>query len=256
MASVVLALTAAAWAATPCPPGVSHTAAELSEALDGAEEAYSRGAADDFLAASAPLEELVACLSAPLPRELAPTLHRVRGMRAFVDGEERKATEAFAAARHLAPDYALPRSLVPRGTEMHALYEGVLEAPTTDPVVPPDTGALWFDGRRSSDRPSTRATVAQVTAKSGTVVVSSYLFPDDPLPPLEPERGRGGSSRVLPLVVASLGAAALSAGAFAAGAASADPEGGNASGALLLTGAGLAGVAAGTGVGAGIHAAF
>ncbi|MBX2800381.1 MAG: hypothetical protein KTR31_22065 [Myxococcales bacterium] len=171
-------LLAAAALAT-CPSGSD----DVSQLVGYAESAFRDLDAPTFLDATDRVAEGVSCLTEPLSLELLHRLHRLQGLRAFVDGDERRAAGAFASARAVRPDLPLPAELVPGGHPLTTLYQ--LQGPAAGgsrawPV--PAEGELFVDGSRSLDLPSLRPSVVQLQRGDGAVEMSGYVWPD--MPPL------------------------------------------------------------------------
>ncbi len=158
--------------------------AELQAVMERAEDAY--GALDlvSFTAATDELHGVLPCLADPLSRPVAAHLHRMHGLRAFVDQESEDAKLAFAAARSLQPSYRFPETFIPTGNPVLVVYDAVpLTMGTTQTVSAPDSDGYWgFDGRTSDQRPVNWPTVVQRFDAGGAVVASVYLWPDDALP--------------------------------------------------------------------------
>jgi hypothetical protein len=180
VATAVGLLGWAAPAVASCPVPVG----QLEGAVDSAQLAFTRMDAGAFRAASDVAFAGVECLAEPVPRATAARLHRLRGLRAFVDGDDPGARAAFSAARAADPAYRFPAALLPTDHPARALFdEATLGLEHRSFVPRPTTGALQFDGAPAGSRPSTRATVMVVLDGQGRVARSAYLWPDDPLPP-------------------------------------------------------------------------
>lgn len=207
----------------------------------------------------------------PLRPAVAARVHRVMGLRAFVDKDLSLATRAFAAARALEGTDTLPAAVAPPGHPVHEEYIGIdLATGQLDTLPPPREGALWFDGQQRSLRPTRWPTIAQWADPDASR--TAYLWPGDPMfdypvgpPPVglppPPPRGSGASTRRWIAPAATLAGAAVTYGA-ALGVATSFRRGDHDDEALarLRTGAnGLviaSGLLAATGVGLGVAAAF
>ncbi len=135
-----------------------------------------------FKTATTDAEAEAACLTDTVPAGVVARLHRVLGLRAFVDGDEAGARTAFAAARAIEPDYVFPDAMVPADHPVRQLYNQAAGAFSATSVVPtPATGHLEFDGTAGARRPSERPTLALLVQPTGAVKSSAYLWPGDPI---------------------------------------------------------------------------
>lgn len=158
--------------------------AELQAVMEQAEAAYGALDLAGFTSATDQLRAELPCLSDPIARPVAAHLHRMQGLRAFVDQESEHAKLAFAAARAIQPSYRFPETFIPTGNPVLVVYDAVpLTMGTTDtaPALA-DDGYWGFDGRSSDQRPENWPTVAQRFDGSGGVADTAYLWPGDPLP--------------------------------------------------------------------------
>jgi hypothetical protein len=123
------------------------------------------------------------CLVVPVEPALAAHVHRVQGVRFFIDRQRDLAAAAFAAARHRDPDYRFPVALIPEGHTLRSLYAEVpAETRTTSAVPPPDGERLFLDGVAELDRAEQWPVIAQVEGRDGAVRLSRYVLPGQPLP--------------------------------------------------------------------------
>ena len=172
-----------AFAACPTPVRVTT----VLGTLDRAEKAYAELDLDGFLGYSDMIREDVPCLSDPLSPSLAGRLHRLEGLRAFVDRNQRASQEAFAAARSADPEYFFPESLIPAGYPELENYEAIpLELGAYEQVPAPKSGTVRFDGAESLDRPTAWPAIMQLLDVEGDVTATTYLWRDTPLPEYVP----------------------------------------------------------------------
>jgi hypothetical protein len=123
------------------------------------------------------------CLIEPVEPALAAHVHRVQGVRFFIDRQRELAAAAFAAARHRDPDYRFPVALIPEGHTLRALYTEVpAETRTTRQAPEPDGERLFLDGVEELERAEQWPVIAQVENGDGVVRLSRYLLPEQPLP--------------------------------------------------------------------------
>ena len=78
---------------------------------------------------------LLACVSEPVPRNVAAAVHRMTGLRGFVDRDPDRSTKAFAAGRYLEPAYKFPATLVPEGHPVLRDYEAAWGARDADALA-------------------------------------------------------------------------------------------------------------------------
>ncbi|MBX2803132.1 MAG: hypothetical protein KTR31_35960 [Myxococcales bacterium] len=168
-------LSASSWATCP------STTDDIRELVDASEVALIELDSNAFVAASDALHTSVACVAQPLSAPLIARLHRVQGLRAYVEGDAERATAAFSSARAAAPELELPATFVPEGHELTRLFllqpvdfGGVLTWPQ------PDQGDLLVDGRSSLDVPVRRPSVLQLRLDDGHASTSLYHWPDTP----------------------------------------------------------------------------
>jgi hypothetical protein len=158
------------------------TSADVLVAIEDAEVAFGGMDLAAFRAATDRATADVACLRDTLPRPVTARLHRVEGLRAFVDNDVVRATAAFASARAIEPNYAFPEALVPAEHPVRERY--VQQDPTSGgevPVARPVDGQIEVDGRPGAARPQSRPVVAQWVRGDGTVPMSAYLWPGQPM---------------------------------------------------------------------------
>ena len=153
----------------------------LEERLERAEAAMAALDVDTFLAAVQEGWIMVPCLDEPLTVPQAAHLHRVEGLRRWVDEETERADQALRAARSLDPLYVFPDELLDPGHELRTSFEAMSPALVTERVDRPREGTLYFDGLEGTERPVEAATLWQLELPSGAVQ-SSYLFPGEPGP--------------------------------------------------------------------------
>lgn len=158
------------------------TSADLTSSLEAAEAAFGDMDTAGFLTATNRATAEANCLTESVPRSLIARLHRVEGLRAFVDKDADRAARAFASARAIEPAYTFPEALVPAEHPVRTQYTAVDPAAggvTT--AATPTSGYLTFDGRNTISRPTERPSLAQLVADDGAVSQSRYLWPEDTL---------------------------------------------------------------------------
>jgi len=164
----------AAFAACPTP----STAVDVIEAAEQSVAKYEAADLQGFMDTTSNLESLLPCLQEPLPRNVAANVHRMMGLRAFVDRKPDKSESAFGAARVIEPSYRFPETMIPPGHPIMTNYEALDIAEVPTKVVPdPEGGYFQFDGRPGTERPVNLPTVAQLFNGDGAVEVTAYLWP-------------------------------------------------------------------------------
>ena len=162
--------------------------AELNRSMDKAEAAYGGLDLDGFMASSDLLRTDLPCLGEPMTRVVAERIHRIEGLRGYLDGDRRAASQSFAAARALDPEYSFPDTLVPPGYPEFELYNALdLTLGSTTKVDPMIDGYVLLDGKVGNDRPTDWPTIVQVINEDGEVVVTKYVRPGEPMPSYYPE---------------------------------------------------------------------
>lgn len=205
-------LVASARAGCAAPAGTE----DIQAALAKAEIAYGNLDVDAFDAATDEAVAMVPCVSEPITRQLAASVHRFVGLRKFVSRDLDHARESFAAARSIEPGYKFPTSFVPEGNPVLREYEALDPATEVAVEVPtPKGGYLLFDGNMGTSRPTTFPVIVQVMNGDGTVAATDYVEPGEPLPVYEPgvAAAPGGSHHLRVPLAAGAGGLALVSGA-------------------------------------------
>lgn len=218
VAAVLLALVSLPALACDSPA----TTAELQSALVLAHAAYSNLDADAFHTQSDAVRAALPCLVDPISPSLAAEVHRLEGLRGFLDKDPAQATRAFAAARRIEPAYRFPTTMVPENNPVLEDYEAIEVSQLVEsPVGPPESGTLTLDGREQLTRVEKLPVVAQYRDQQGGVVFTEYVAPSAALPnyPLAPapvtKNHRGGKGARIGLAAGAGLAAASSAALFA-----------------------------------------
>ncbi|NCG21398.1 MAG: hypothetical protein GWP91_20500 [Rhodobacterales bacterium] len=152
----------------------------IIEASESSAQAYQDADLNRFIETTSKLEELIPCLAEPIPRNVAAGVHRMMGLRAFIDRKGEKSEAAFGAARVIESAYRFPETMVPPGHPIMMAYESLdVSDPPTKSVPSAEGGYFQFDGRPGFERPVTLPTVTQLFNADGGVEVSAYLWPAD-----------------------------------------------------------------------------
>ncbi len=169
-----------------CQAAVSTQAVVLD--LEPAERAYAE-ATDagilEFQRRLASLHKEIPCLGERLPPDVVARVHRVFGLEAWLGRTKAGALPArayFAAARHLAPEYAFPPTLVgPEDPENREYIAALIDLDEARPE-PARTGLdVIIDGVRPGVRQPDWPVLLQWTNEGSEVIrCSEYLLPGDP----------------------------------------------------------------------------
>ena len=226
---VAIFVSTPAWADCPLP----KTAVDVIEEAEASAEAYKNADLVGFVKHTTQLEAVVVCLGEPLDRNVAASVHRMMGLRAFIDQKGEKSEQAFGAARSIEPNYRFSETMIPQGHPIMKAYEA-MPADQFDELKDVEAAAdgyFQFDGRTGLQRPVNVPVVAQLFDGNGAVRTSSYLWPTDGM--FDYERGDAANpDSVLtldtrkrgpnvPLAASAGGAAVLSGVAYAVAASSA-----------------------------------
>jgi hypothetical protein len=160
------------------------TSADAFLVLERAEAAFQTLDLPAFRTETDAIAATVGCLREQLPRDLIARVHRVEGLRAFVDGDQTRAAGAFAAARAIEPSYRFPETLVPADHPVQVQYlatdPGLVPRA---PMLPPVDGRLEIDGRAETGLPEDRPAVVQWIRADGSVPNSVYHWAGGPVFP-------------------------------------------------------------------------
>ena len=193
---LALPIAALQTAAAACPTAAALS--ELNRDVDRAERAYGTLDLDGFMSSSDALRADLPCLGEPMTRVVAARIHRVEGLRGFVDSDRRAAAQSFAAARSLEPDYRFPEDLVPSGYPEWELYDAIdLTLGGSAKVDPMIDGYILFDGKVGPERPTEWAAIVQIINEEGEVVNTAYLRPGQPMPSYYPEESARAAANVV-----------------------------------------------------------
>lgn len=178
---MLLTLLSLAWGAD-CPQPAAST--DLTASIAEAEATIARLDIAAFKEATDRLDALLPCLEDPVTRNVAASVHRFKGIRAFADRDLEAATVMFRAGRVLEPGFAFPDDLIPPGNPIRTAYEQVdYGEPKFETLPTPDGGGyVQLDGRSTNQRPLTWATLFQRFDGSGALADTAYLLPDTPSP--------------------------------------------------------------------------
>lgn len=225
---------------------------------------------DGFRASVAKVDVNLPCLSGPLDPDQAATVHRLHGLRAFIDGDVDAARLHLASAAAADPGYKVSDRVAPDGGALRRLIDEVQgeEHAEGGRLELLDGGTVWVDGEVNGGRDESRPALVQVGERNRTTwtavlspgepfappvaAVAGLSAPPPPPPVASPsvtDRDRRG---IRPLWVAASGTGVAAAGLFGASAAlrgryDADPSQSlhNATNGTFLASTGLAAVTGG-----------
>lgn len=179
---MILALALSAVAAE-CPAPVPAT--ELVGKLAEAEAAYEQLDVAKFRDAMDETVLMVPCLDEILGARQASRLHTLTGLARFVEGQDDRAEQSFAAARATSGGGEVLRRLVPEGHAVWDLYGAIpLNAAPHAHLAEPSEGTVHLDGLETLQRPERWSTLFQYRGETST---TAYLFPGD-APPAYPAK--------------------------------------------------------------------
>ncbi|MFT4622480.1 MAG: hypothetical protein ACI8PZ_001136 [Myxococcota bacterium] len=165
----------------------------LRSALAEAETAFAELDSDTFSTAATDAGYTLSCLEEAMTPVDAASYHRLKALKAFIDGQPADTTGAFAAVLATQPGYQLPDPLAPPGHPLRAAFEaaGQLADLGTFDLPQPGQGWVQIDGRRVLAAPAGRPWVFQKFDRAGEVESSAWVpsggsFPDYPGPEVAP----------------------------------------------------------------------
>lgn len=148
--------------AAECPQPIEPTA--LAAKVDDALLTWATMDEEGFAIAADAIAEDVACLDEPLSPEQAAAVHRVQGLRAFLDGNVDGASGAFQAAAIAEPGYRLSERLAPEGGKLWRLYQEAADKrpPLVYPMRVPSGFRSWVDGKVADRKAEELPAIVQV----------------------------------------------------------------------------------------------
>lgn len=205
---VLLALVFRVYGA--CPEPTSLTT--LSSAVTAAEDAFQASDLKGFLTATEQTKASVICLDKAMDAELAARTHLVIGLEAYAyrnTGGEQAALQlkqAFGGLALIEPKYEFPESFFPSDHPIRKTFVEARSLPTDFIKLDmPARGRLIINGEPSLRRSTSRAAIFQWQDEDGTIRISSYLWPETPVPlypVLENKKDRHTAAAILTAVSA------------------------------------------------------
>jgi len=161
-------------------------AASLGESLAAVEQAFvdfdKAAVTKGYTKASAQLR----CLAEPIGPEQAAQFHRVTGLVRFLEHQDEATRTAFAAARAIDPDFALPASIAPDDHPLHEFYGALdlAELPEETLAAAAD-GTLMRDGRPAKMARRALPAIYQLVGEDDAPDWTVLVHAGDPLPGYE-----------------------------------------------------------------------
>lgn len=126
------------------------------------------------------------CLSEPLEAGQAAHFHRVTGLVRFLEHQDEATKTAFAAARAIDPEFALPASIAPEDHPLHASYSALdLAELPEEPLAAAASGQLLRDGRPAKQARRALPAIYQLVDEAGSLTWTVLVLSGDPLPAYE-----------------------------------------------------------------------
>lgn len=155
---------------------------DLKALIAGAQTSFSQLDAAGFQADVDQISSLLPCVETGLSPEIIASYHQLQGFRAFVSRDVERSRAALTAARRTLPGISLPPGLLPETHPLSIAWAAIaLDSIPTTPL-PDVRGRLLLDGSPAVERPSTVPTLLQWEDAKGQIRLTSYLWPEEPLP--------------------------------------------------------------------------
>lgn len=190
-------------------PAAATTAQALDQALATAGEAIDALNVPALQLATDELDSTLQCQGQPVSVSQAARVHRVRGIAAFVQGDETEADLWFAASRALDPTAPLGHDI---GGPVAEAWERAASPspPERIELPPPRRGVLFVDGQPIPSRPAHLPWVFQHL--DGDAITTALQRPGLALPdyPGKPREKEPRARRGRPFTVAAVATGGLS----------------------------------------------
>lgn len=149
---------------------------ELTENLDQAETAFIELDAALFSKSLEDLSIKLPCVRELIPVPLAARYHRVWGIHQFSQGDELQAFQTLQAARILEPEYTFPEGMFPANHTLVTQYQRLkTKSRSVGRVANPRTLDIFFDGKKTRQRPAGQSTLLQISSKTGDIRTTEFL---------------------------------------------------------------------------------
>jgi hypothetical protein len=123
----------------------------------------------------------IPCLIQPINPKQAAQFHLMQGIYLWINRNPNLAQLYFSAAKSIDQGIAIPNEFFPAGHQIHKSFKQSPSLPETEKATALPSGEIYFDGKRTLNRPSLRPTIYQET-RGSKVVKSMLLDGNDPLP--------------------------------------------------------------------------
>jgi hypothetical protein len=177
----LLLLTAVAFAGETAPCQAPVPTAALATRLDLVEASFASADEAAFQAALVEVERDLPCAAEVLPAGIVARVHRAVGLGAFFAVQPERSTRAFAAARHLEPDFRFAEKAAPPGGPLDKEYLAV-DLASRATLESGAVANLVVDGQAGAVRARDWPAIVQVVGADGAALQTVYLWPSDPLP--------------------------------------------------------------------------
>ncbi len=158
--------------------------ATLRASIALAEDAFVELDTEGFARAATDAGYTLSCLEEPLTPLDAAGYHRMKALKAFVDGSPEDATLAFQAVYASQPGYTLPTEMAPIGHPLRAAFDAALELAEPGAFLLPRPAAGWVsvDGRRTRTAPDGRPWLFQLFGDDSQVESVAWIPAGDSWP--------------------------------------------------------------------------
>lgn len=171
----ILMLVASTAQAADC--DTQPTTSELTALTAKALTAYADMDQEGFEADADRAVTLVDCLTEPASPALAASIHRIRGIRLFLDGNNVGSAAALGAAAAIEPSFAVPDDIAPEGGKLWTAFEDARSRPAAPRTLVEAPGhTVIVDGIPVPDRPSAGPYIFQLKDPAGTLTMSAFLI--------------------------------------------------------------------------------
>jgi hypothetical protein len=200
----VILLSLASFALADC----RVSSVDLARTVEQAELAFGSLDVDSFRTNTTRLDAEVKCLRDLASPALAARIHRLEGLRAWIDQDAERSRASFAAARAIEPEYQFPQAMVPVGHPVLNQYELSEPGARFSALAVPANARLFLDGTEAVQRADDRAALAQLLHDKGSIRASALLWPGEPMFPYDTKQ-EAAKGPNLPLSIVAAASLAL-----------------------------------------------
>ncbi|GDX80783.1 hypothetical protein LBMAG42_25940 [Deltaproteobacteria bacterium] len=177
---LLLSASSLAAGAADCPR--KFDTAEIIEAANATEKAFTKLDKPGFRTGQADVESRMVCASEILSPAAQARIHRVQTLGAFLDGRMDRVPVALSGLFAAEPGHQIPASLLPDGHPIRGLVPSAMAYLRDDPGVElPKPGSGWIeaDGAHSLRAATQRSSLLQQLDGQGAVLATHYRWPDE-----------------------------------------------------------------------------